>query len=329
MGREEKQRKPNPDLGPWLRVFSGLVGLVLIAFGVFSGIRDDPNTIAGVSLVLGSLFLILAIMGSMPRMTIKGAGAEATVEPVPPEPTAQPEKLTDQRSPPPERAETEIRETVEGVPVSTDGSPEVETKEKPAAKSPFVEALDAMIEKDYEQFDSKMEEAIAAEKDDERRLSLRALRLSYLYSAGRTEKLEELHALRAEHPESHYPLIWLGDSFEVAEDYTRAAALYGEALAIDTLKEEHRLTLLRRHSKALAKAKEFQEAEEKLLGALAEMTSAKAQGSLRTMLADLYEKWDKLDLFHWHLKMLSKRTLEPLIFALGLPTATPTMVGRC
>ncbi len=227
-------------------------------------------------------------------------GIRAAVE----ELVAEPEKITDQRSPPPERAETEIRETVEGAPVRTDGSPEAETEEKPPARSPYIEALDAMIDNDFNQFDSKMEEAIAAEEDDERRLSLRALRLSRLYDSGRTEKLEELRALRAEHPESHYPVMWLGESFEVAGDYARAAALYGEALTIDTLKERHRLTLLRRQSGALAKAKEFQEAEEKLLTALAEMTSTNAQKELHTALADLYEIWSKWDLFHWHLEQV-------------------------
>ncbi len=163
------------------------------SFWMLLGVWDEPNFVAGIALVLGFVLFAAGLLGRLGRFTYQtSTGGRVSYEPdyatsVPKEPPL------DQSAPPPGAPEepdlsgAQIELSDHGVGVDT---AQVEKRD------PLREAFTASDAKDYSTFDSKMQEAVEAETDDDRKAAFDSDRLQELYAAGQTQRLEELRALR-------------------------------------------------------------------------------------------------------------------------------------
>lgn len=286
-------------LGIRLRIICAIPGFALMIVGCFSGVRDGPNYVAVTALVLGFALFAAGIVGRFPRLTYQaptGPKLEYGFD----HPTSAPrESPPEQAAPPPPapeepdlgRAEIEVLD--QGVGTDT---VQVEKRE------PFGEAFTALQAKDYSTFDSKLQEAIEAETDNDRKAAFDSFRLQELYAAGQTQRLEELRALRDKYPTSHFPVMRLGDCYDSTGEYEKAAAVYSEGYEITALTGEQRVTLLSRQAQALRKAKLFEKAENCLAEGLERAKSDGERAEVEKLLAALYEDWGKQDEMLLHLE---------------------------
>lgn len=280
------------SLGTRQRWVSGIVGLGALSFGAYLGFSGEPAELAIVMAGGGFLFLFFGLVGRVGRFGTKIAGQEFSYDPgyVPSQPPQQGEAI----SPVPAlgdgeaEAEADLASTAE----------EVGDKER----DPFLDAIEAWREGNHKGFDSKMQEAVAAAESEDAKVALEAMRLAWMYNSGEGARLADLEALKRRHPESHYPVVRLGECHETVQDYAKAALVYAEGAESPQISREGRRLLLSREAKALAKANRFEDAEKRLNGALQQAQGDSERAELEKFLADLYETWGKKDLFYLHLE---------------------------
>jgi tetratricopeptide (TPR) repeat protein len=276
------------------RVLCLALGIALMAFGCFSFVRDEPSWPAAVPLLAGAAIFAIGLLGQLVRFRFgpfavepfeTGESGEAAY------PTSAPEEPSPEQSapPPPTPREADLTRVEIGVSDQGVGSDAVHVEKR----EPFADALRALDEKEYSTFDSKMQEAIHAESDEDTKVAMEALRLEELYRVGQTGRLGELQALREKHPTSPYPVMRLGDCYDLAADHENAAALYGKGYEIPSLNADQRVMLLSRQARALRKAKLFEEAEKCLTKGLDTAATDAEKADVEKLLAELYEDWGK------------------------------------
>lgn len=273
------------------RWLCGVVGLALMGFGCYSAYSDGPNAVAALALGSGFLLLVAGLVGRFGRFTLHAGGTGVTYEAD--YPTSVPEEASPEQTPPPpptvlkpDPVKVELVVADKGT-----GSDPVHVDKR----APFLDALTALGDKDYSTFDSKMLEVIDSEADEGRKVSMKAFRLGRLYCGGQTNRMEELQALRQEYSESPYPLINLGDCYDLPASHEKAAELYGEGLELPKLSADQRLMLLARQAGALRKAKLFEEAEACLTKGLQRADTDTEKAEVEKLLAELYKDWRKKD----------------------------------
>jgi len=281
-------------LESWQRKLCLALGVALMAFGCFSFVRHEPSWPAAVPLLAGAVMFGGGLLGQLVpfRLGPLAVGAFETGEfREAAYPTSAPEEPSPEQSapPPPTPREADLTRVEIGVSDQGVGSDAVHVEKR----EPFADALRAFDQKDYPTFDSKMLEAIDLERDEDTRVGLKALRLERLYCIGQTGRMEELQALRQEYPESPYPIMRLGDCYDLAREHEKAAALYARGCEIAQLSADHRLMLLRRRAEALREAKLFEDAQKCLAEGLQRADTDGEKAEVQKLLAGLYEDWGK------------------------------------
>jgi len=294
-------------LESWHRKLCLALGIALMAFGCFSFVRDEPSWPAAVPLLAGAVIFVVGLLGQFVRFRFGQFAVEPFDTGESPEavyPTsALQEPSPEQTAPPPAAPEDGdlIRAEIEVSDHAT-GSDAVHVEKR----EPFADALRALNEKEYSTFDSKMQETVDAESDEDTKVGMEALRLEELYRVGQTSRLGELQALREKHPTSPYPIMRLGDCYDLAAEHEKAAALYGEGYEIPSLNGDHRVMLLARQAEALRKAKLFQDAEKCLTRGLERADADGEKAEVEKLLAELYEDWGEEDEMLMHFEKAVK-----------------------
>jgi tetratricopeptide (TPR) repeat protein len=294
-------------LESWQRILCLALGVALMAFGCFSFVRHEPSWPAAVPLLAGAVIFGGGLLGQLVRFRFgpfavepfeTGESREAAY------PTPAPEEPSPEQSapPPPTPREADLTRVEIGVSDQGVGSDAVHVEKR----QPFADALTAFNEKDYSTFDSKMQEAIDAESDDNTKVALKAYRLERLYCVGQTNRMKELRALREQYPESPYPIMQLGDCYDLAGEYQKAAALYGEGYQIPELSADRRSMLLARQAQALRKGKLFEEAETCLTKGQEKADTDGEKAEVEKLLAALYKDWGKKDEMLMHFEKAVK-----------------------
>ena len=283
------------SLTPIQRYLSLALGIAIVGYSAYALFTERAVGAVIVFLLLGAGCFAAAAIGRIGRVTVEGAGAKLSIEPS--EATFQSQSAHTSASPTTSVAsqeQDEVGEVLEQV--------EAVTKGDTGSDSPIGQAINAYVDKNYEVFEEKMDEAIGVEEDGRKKHALQSSKLLYLFRAGKGDRLRELEKLREEQPDVPIVTMRLGDAYESTGDNVRAAAIYAEGQAIESIEEGELVTLLGRQSEVLRKAKLFDDAIAALQGGLGKVLENNNIAGLHKYIADFYEDVGNSVAREWHLE---------------------------
>lgn len=147
-----------------------------------------------------------------------------------------------------------------------------------------------------------MKEAIAAEPNEQLKLSFECMRLAYLYGTGATENLEKLLSLKNEHPNSTTPIEWIAYCYRTAGDYRRGAEVYERALSETAWPTEDYLRLLSSLVESLRKDKRPHDALQHLNASFERVTTEAEKSEVHKLIADVYADLNDKASQHWNIE---------------------------
>ena len=281
-------------LTPPQRWLSFATGIAIVGFSAYSLFTERAVPAIIVFLLLGGGCLATAAVGRIGRITVEGGGAKLSIEPS----DGNNQNRAESTSAPPTALDAGQEQDEK-----SDAREQVaEAAGEAASPSPFGQAVDAYFDKDYQVFEEKMNDWIAAEEDEDKKLSMQALKLLWLFEAGQGHRLNELVKLRGEQPDSPGVVMRLGDAYGSSGDNERAAAIYAEGQEIESIGEDDVVRLLGRQSQALRRMKSLSDAKIVLHDGLKKAKEIDNVAALHQHLADVYRDEGNSIARQWHLE---------------------------